>query len=177
MAGVQTNWDSASGNSSRAIIVWESSDLIHWTDERPLTVEDEAVGMAWAPDVVWMPHGESILCIGGAFAEDDSSSSHTGDPVMLNSLRSDYTSDFRVFTSPQTYISLGEETAIDLSFLQINESIFVRYYVDGPTTSPVPGDQQGLFGEWTTLDGKVDNSASFEALCVHNAICQNITLS
>ncbi|KAI9371376.1 glycosyl hydrolase [Aspergillus egyptiacus] len=158
-----TNWTGASRNGSRALFVWESTDLITWTDERLVTVEGETAGMAWAPDAIWdAERGEYFVhWAAQLFAEDDPS--HTGDPVILNSLRYAYTSDFKTFTEPQTYITLGDETAIDLAFLAIDENTLVRYYVEGSTTSPVQEiSTDGLFGEWTALSGTIENSASFE---------------
>ncbi|KAL2826434.1 hypothetical protein BDW59DRAFT_171827 [Aspergillus cavernicola] len=159
-----TSWDGASRNGSRALFVWESTDLINWTDERLVTVEDETAGMAWAPDAVWDPAQCQYFVHWAAqlFSEDDPG--HTGDPVLLNSLRYAYTSDFKTFTEPQTYISLGTESAIDLAFLQLDDNTFIRYYVDGATTSPVQElSTNGLFGDWASLDGTIENSASFEA--------------
>ncbi|KAL2844556.1 glycosyl hydrolase [Aspergillus pseudoustus] len=159
-----TNWNAATRNGSRGIFVWESTDLVTWTDERLVTVEDETAGMVWAPDAIWdeeqgqyFVHWASQL-----YAEDDPG--HTGDPVLNNSLRYAYTSDFKTFSEPQTYITLGTTSAIDLSFLQLDASTFVRYYVDGATTSPVQDiSTTGLLGEWTALTGTIENSASFEA--------------
>ncbi|KAL4948706.1 glycosyl hydrolase [Aspergillus filifer] len=159
-----TNWNAASRNGSRAIFVWESTDLLTWTDERLVTVEGETAGMAWAPDAIWDEEQGQYFVHWAAqlFAEDDTS--HSGDPVLLNSLRYAYTSDFVTFTSPQTYITLDNETAIDLSFLVVNDSTLIRYYVDGATTSPVQDiSMTGLLGEWTPLTGTIEDSLSFEA--------------
>jgi hypothetical protein len=38
---------------SRGIFIWESTDLVTWTNERLVTVEDKTAGMAWAPDAFW----------------------------------------------------------------------------------------------------------------------------
>ncbi|KAL4924271.1 glycoside hydrolase family 43 protein [Aspergillus undulatus] len=159
-----TNWGDASSTGSRAIFVWESTDLISWTDERLVTVEGETAGMAWAPDAIWDEEQGQYFVHWAAqlFAEDDPE--HTGEPVLLNSLRYAYTSDFRTFTEPQTYISLDNETAIDLSFLKIDENTLVRYYVAGSTTSPIQDiSTDGLFGPWTPLTGTIEDSLSFEA--------------
>jgi hypothetical protein len=68
------------------------------------------------------------------------------------------------FTEPETYITLETTTAIDLSFIQIDSATFVRYYVDGATTSPIQDiSTTGLLGEWTAVSGSIEDSASFEA--------------
>jgi hypothetical protein len=46
----------------------------------------------------------------------------------------------------------------------VDSSTFVRYYVDGATTSPVQDiSTTGLLGEWTAVTGSIEDSASFEA--------------
>jgi hypothetical protein len=48
--------------------------------------------------------------------------------------------------------------------LKVDDSTLVRYYVDGATTSPIQDiSTDGLFGEWTPLDGTIEDSLSFEA--------------
>ncbi|KAL4937337.1 hypothetical protein BDV06DRAFT_232658 [Aspergillus oleicola] len=159
-----TNWNAASRNGSRAIFVWESTDLLTWTDERLVTVEGETAGMAWAPDAIWDEEQEQYFVHWAAqlFSEDDPS--HTSDPILLNSLRYAYTTDFVTFTAPETYITLDNETAIDLSFLVVDDSTLIRYYADGATTSPVQDiSTTGILGEWTPLTGTIEDSLSFEA--------------
>ncbi|KAL4806083.1 hypothetical protein BDV18DRAFT_138648 [Aspergillus unguis] len=159
-----TTWDLASRNGSRAIFVWESTDLINWTDERLVTVEDERAGMAWAPDAIWDEEQGQYFVHWAAQLYAANNTAHAGDPELINSLRYAYTSDFRTFSEPQTYITQGNETSIDLSFLQIDESTLIRYFVDGATTSPVQDiSREGLFGDWTRLDGVIEDSQSFEA--------------
>lgn len=50
---IQTTWDASTRNGSRGIFVWQSTDLINWTDERLPVVENETAGMVWAPDAIW----------------------------------------------------------------------------------------------------------------------------
>lgn len=49
----QTTWDAAQRTGSRGIFVWESTDLVNWTNERLVTVEDATAGMVWAPEAIW----------------------------------------------------------------------------------------------------------------------------
>jgi len=51
----QTTWDACQRTGSRGIYVWESTDLINWTNERLAIVEESAAGMVWAPEAVWDP--------------------------------------------------------------------------------------------------------------------------
>lgn len=55
------SWDAASANGSKAILIWDSTDLINWTDERLVTMENETAGMVWAPDAIWDPSANQYL--------------------------------------------------------------------------------------------------------------------
>ncbi|KAK1140670.1 hypothetical protein N8T08_009983 [Aspergillus melleus] len=158
-----TNWGDAVRTGSRGIFVWESTDLVNWTDERLVTVEDETAGMVWAPDAVWDASQEKYLVHWASqfYATDDSD--HSGDPTTSQIIRYAYTSDFRTFGEPKTYIDHQTSTVIDLAFLSVDDDTFVRFYVDGNTTSPVVEvSNDGLFGEWTVPTGSVRDSASYE---------------
>lgn len=77
-------------------------------------------------------------------------------------MRYAYTSDFLTFTEPQTYITLGTEV-IDVSILQVDESTFTRYYVNGGSSPAQDLSTDGLLGDWSPVDGTIENSSSFEA--------------
>ncbi|KAK6212599.1 hypothetical protein LQW54_005185 [Pestalotiopsis sp. IQ-011] len=49
----QTTWDAAQRTGSRGIFVWESTNLVDWTSERILMVEEATAGMVWAPEAIW----------------------------------------------------------------------------------------------------------------------------
>lgn len=49
----QTTWDASERTGSRGIFVWESTNLVDWTNERLVVVEDETAGMVWAPEAIW----------------------------------------------------------------------------------------------------------------------------
>jgi hypothetical protein len=35
------------------MFVWQSDDLVTWSSERLVTMENETAGMVYAPDAVW----------------------------------------------------------------------------------------------------------------------------
>ncbi|KAL4890308.1 hypothetical protein BDV59DRAFT_209789 [Aspergillus ambiguus] len=157
------NWSQAVRTGSRGIFVWESTDLVTWSNERLVTVEDETAGMVWAPDAVWDPsQGQYLVHWASQFYSEDDPE-HTGDPTTTTILRYAYTSDFQTFSEPKTYIDLETATTIDLSFLPVDENTFVRFYVNGNITGPVVEVSfNGLFGDWAAPSGSVEDSASFE---------------
>lgn len=147
------SWDAASANGSKAILIWDSTDLINWTDERLVTMENETAGMVWAPDAIWDPSANQYLVHWASkfFAEDDTA--HTGDPVTSTVMRYAHTGDFQTFTTANTYLDLDGTSVIDLAFLKINDTAYVRYYVTDGLLTDVGYD--GLFGSFSTIGEKI----------------------
>ena len=50
-----SHWPTVARNGSKCLSMWESEDLIHWSDQRLLQLGDENFGCLWAPDVFYDP--------------------------------------------------------------------------------------------------------------------------
>ncbi|KAI9925429.1 hypothetical protein ASPWEDRAFT_28874 [Aspergillus wentii DTO 134E9] len=158
-----TTWGDSTRTGSRGILVWESTDLVNWTGERLVTVEDDTAGMVWAPDAIWDPDQSKYLVHWASQLYSADDTDHTGDATTTQIIRYAYTSDFKTFTTPKTWIDLKTASTIDLSILPVSDSTYVRFYVNGNTTGPVVEvSTNGLLGDWTAPDGSVKNSASYE---------------
>ncbi|GME49724.1 hypothetical protein GTA08_BOTSDO09029 [Neofusicoccum parvum] len=140
------SWDAASANGSKSMLIWDSTDLVNWTDERLITVENDTAGMVWAPDAIWDASEGKYLVHWASkfFVEDDTS--HSEGAVTSTMIRYAHTTDFQTFTTANTYIDLSPDDVIDLSFLKINDTAHVRFYVNGGVLTDVGYD--GLFGAW-----------------------------
>ena len=52
----------ASTTGSSNLVLWESTDLIHWSDAKLLPVAPENAGMAWAPEMIYYEEtGEYVI--------------------------------------------------------------------------------------------------------------------
>src|SRR5699024_3762071 len=47
------DWDAAQRTGSRSIMVWESTDLVNWTDQRLVEVSPPEAGNTWAPEAFY----------------------------------------------------------------------------------------------------------------------------
>jgi hypothetical protein len=81
---------------------------------------------------------------------------HTGSPTNTR-IRYAYTTDFRTFSSPQTYINKSPTDIIDLTILPYPPSTpnsFLRFMKDETAkTVFVEASSTGLFGNWTRQGG------------------------
>lgn len=149
----KTTWDLSQRNGSRSIFVWESTDLVTWTSERLIEVEDATAGMVWAPSAIYdAPRGDYLVHWASRFypATDPS---HTGDPSAIK-LRYAHTSDFTTFTAPRDYIDYSPSSVIDLEFLPLGNEAYARF-VKNETSKDVFTEisTDGLFGTWTRPQG------------------------
>ncbi|KAL0570714.1 hypothetical protein V5O48_011248 [Marasmius crinis-equi] len=150
------SWEAASANGSKAIMIWDSTDLVTWSNERLITVEDETAGMAWAPDAIWDAAAGQYMVHWAAqlYAEDDTS--HSNGAVTTALMRYAHTSDFQTFTAPTTYFEVPDDSGvIDLAFLKISDTSYARFYKTGVIVSEVGND--GLFGDFEPVGGTIPN--------------------
>lgn len=47
------NWDQNQTKGSQKIMVWESTDLVNWSDQRECKVAADDAGCTWAPEAYW----------------------------------------------------------------------------------------------------------------------------
>ncbi|KAF2142148.1 glycoside hydrolase family 43 protein [Aplosporella prunicola CBS 121167] len=149
----KTTWDAAQRTGSRGIFVWESSDLVNWSEERLVEVEDSTAGMVWAPEAIWdSDKGQYLVHWASAFyASTDSAHSSTASAIKI---RYAHTSDFRAFSAPQTYIDNAPASTIDLTFLPLGTNAYARF-LKNETAKTVYQEvsADGLFGTWTRPGG------------------------
>ncbi|OZG65931.1 glycoside hydrolase family 43 protein [Bifidobacterium eulemuris] len=126
-------WTHWSHHGSTKLIVWKSEDLVHWSEPWELDVSrrpdggKEELGMAWAPECLWVPdyHPQGHVGGRGAFvvywssrlfdsSDPDHSDASAYDRVMWGATR-DFTNE--TFEFGGTFIDRGHNT-IDTTMLQ-----------------------------------------------------------
>ncbi|KAI9737022.1 MAG: hypothetical protein M1834_000611 [Cirrosporium novae-zelandiae] len=171
----KTTWSAAQRTGSLGIYVWESTNLVDWTNERLVTVEDDTAGMVWAPEALWdEDEGKYLVHWASKFVSvplfcyqrdivsfaalkpylySSSDTSHTG-TASADKIRYAYTSDFKTFTDPQTYIDYSPASVIDLTILSLGSSSYARFLKNETATNVFTEiSTDGLFGTWTRPGG------------------------
>ena len=113
--GTWKNCD-ASSTGSTDLIVWESDDLVHWSEPRALDVASKipGAGCAWAPEAVWdAEHGRYVLFWATYSVEDN----ELGHPINMYYAT---TKDFRTVTDPVKWID-REEQFIDTTVMKVGD--------------------------------------------------------
>lgn len=99
------NWDQVQRTGSKSIMVWESTDLVHWTDQRLVKVAPDTAGNTWAPEAYYDETLDAYVVFWASkiYAENDPQ--HTGS--TYNKMMYATTRDFRTFSEPQVWNDPG----------------------------------------------------------------------
>ena len=69
--GWNNNANQATKTGSHSIILWESHDLVNWTEERQIEVARPDAGMAWAPEMIYCEEtGEYLIFFSSTILDD-----------------------------------------------------------------------------------------------------------
>lgn len=91
-------WQAAQYEGSRDLIVWESEDLVHWSEERAVTVGIEGAGCVWAPETVYDEQKEAFMVFWASMVQEK------GEAEAKQRIYRAYTKDFRTFTPAEKYL-------------------------------------------------------------------------
>lgn len=140
-------WDTAMHRGSTKLVIWESTDLVHWSAPRLVDIAGAipSAGCAWAPEAIWDPASNAYIVYWATISPLNG----IDKPRIYYSK----TTDFVTFTPPQMYIDRpGTQQIIDTQILEVAGSVggykYVRASGDGQITLE---GSQSVLGSWTTI--------------------------
>ncbi len=126
-------WGPWSLEGSKYLMVWESDDLVNWSEQRMVKFSNDDMGCAWAPEAIWDPDTEEYLVY--ASGKDLTLDSPIDTVYVVR------TRDFRTFSEPEYFVrpyenngvtTYGSGTtriaAIDSNIIQANDGRFYHFY-------------------------------------------------
>lgn len=119
------SWDSACNKGSRAVIVWDSADLIHWSAPRRVEIGADNAGCVWAPEAIWDEEREAFFVF---FASNVRLGSEKKPKQRIYGA---YTADFVTFTAPNVYAE-DEDHLIDMNIVR-DDGWYYRFTKDETT--------------------------------------------
>ncbi|WP_299090241.1 immunoglobulin-like domain-containing protein [uncultured Metabacillus sp.] len=113
------NWDRAQRSGSRSIMVWESTDLINWSEQRMVEVAPKEAGNTWAPEVYYDDTtGEYVVFWASKIYDNEEHTGSTYNKMMYSKTR-----DFYTFTEPKVYMDYGY-SVIDTTMIEHDDKIY-----------------------------------------------------
>lgn len=65
------SWEEIGRKGSHFLSLWESEDLVHWTEQRLIPVGTDRMGCCWAPDILAEKDGSFLLHWSSPVVDDD----------------------------------------------------------------------------------------------------------
>lgn len=150
IAAGTVDWGVSQFNGSHCLRIWESDDLVHWSEPWLADVAPADTTCAWAPEAVYdETTGEYVVFF----------ASMTGSVQKVYYAK---TRDFRTFTEPVKMIDNGSDHIIDTTIIKAENGVYYRgSAADGSIRLEKCKD-----GNWKGLDswevqGSLRNIASF----------------
>ncbi len=162
------NWTAAQTTGSKSIMVWESSDLINWSEQRMCRVAPDGAGCTWAPEAVYNEET-------GEYMVFWSSKIPSGD----NTHRVYYctTKDFKNFSEAKVWIELKNQqnrtiSVIDATVIKVGDTYY-RFTKNEATEAhkygmPSTGKyiimekSTSLLGKWTEVNSQMSQISGVE---------------
>ncbi|WP_330286408.1 glycoside hydrolase family 43 protein [Streptomyces sp. NBC_00576] len=145
--GCGQSWGDSTSNGSRNLVVWESSDLVTWSQPWLLNVAGAIPDgrNAWAPEAIWDEETNDYVLYWATNA--------TLNGVLKHRIYYARTSDFHTITTPQLYIDRpGTQGIIDTQIIEqpagVGQYRYVRASGDGQITLE---GSNSILGTWTTI--------------------------
>ncbi|CAL9510788.1 hypothetical protein SUDANB95_03603 [Actinosynnema sp. ALI-1.44] len=157
------DWDAVQRTGSKHVEVWESTDLVHWSEQRHVRIAPDTAGNTWAPEAYY---DESIgayvvFWASKLYAADDPG--HTGD--THNRMLYSTTRDFRTFTEPRVWVDPGY-SVIDSTVIKDGDTYYRFTKDERNNTSSTPCSKFILAEKSTALRG---TDYDFVADCIGKA--------
>ena len=117
--GGGTSWDASQRSGSKYIEVWESTDLVNWTDQRHVKVSPDTAGNTWAPEAYYDESIGAYVVFWASKLYAESDPNHTGN--TYNRMLFATTRDFRTFSAPQVWQDTGV-SRIDSTVIKVGDT-------------------------------------------------------
>ncbi|MGF7144287.1 hypothetical protein HNQ56_002718 [Anaerotaenia torta] len=123
--GTGKGWDTAQYRGSRDLIIWESKDLVHWSEARACTVAPQNAGCAWAPESIYDAERDEFFVFWASMVKLE------GDAEPKQRIYGSYTKDFISFSDAFLYAE-AKNHMIDMNIVQDN-GWYYRFVKDETT--------------------------------------------
>ena len=140
------DWGRAQTWGSRALLVWESDDLINWSDARLVQVSPDTAGNTWAPEAFWDEQRNAYIVFWASKIYKDATHSNGTYNKMMYAL----TRDFVNFSEAEVWVDKGYST-IDSTIIKQDDTYY-RFTKDERSASESKCGKFILLETSTTLN-------------------------
>lgn len=143
-------WGAAQTAGSQSIMIWESTDMVNWSDQRMVKVAKDNAGCTWAPEAFYDEKTGEYIVFWASKTSDDN--------YGVQKVYYAKTRDFYTFTEPEVWIELHKTTngnplsIIDTSVISTVEDGKTVYYRFSKDEASEDHDTDGGQGKYTIME-------------------------
>lgn len=145
------DWMKARECGSRDLLIWESDDLVHWSDVRMFTAAPEGAGCAWAPEAVYDEERGKFMMFWSTMDGAD----------RKLKIYAAFTEDFREFSEPFIYMERNRHV-IDTTIVRDGDKYY-RFSKDEESGIILEEEGDSLTGAFRRIaSGQLDRMPGLE---------------
>ena len=149
------HWPTVARNGSKCLSMWESEDLVHWSEQRLIQLGNEDFGCLWAPDVFYDPQQEDYVL--------HWSSSHASNGFGNMGIYFSRTKDFLDFSPPKLLYQKTDAGIIDSAIYLENGKYFLFLKSDRNPERIILLKADHAEGPYTRVEAFDESMLSIEA--------------
>ncbi len=136
------DWRSATNAGSHSIVVWESPDLVNWSEPRLVKLSPDDAGCTWAPEAIYDEESGDYLIYWSSVNKRDNFAKHR--------VWAAHTKDFVTFSEPFVFVE-RDFPVIDTTIVRENGRYY-RFTKNLHARKIFQDSADRLSGPWTSMD-------------------------
>ncbi|WP_438491439.1 glycoside hydrolase family 43 protein [Paenibacillus sp. IHBB 3054] len=138
------DWSNIGRDASKCLSLWESDDLVNWSDQRMIELGDTDFGCLWAPDVIYDYQNEDYVI--------HWSSSHASNNYGDKAIYYTRTKDFDSFSEPRMLCRKDGSGIIDSAIYEENGMYYRFLKSEANPAGIILQRGRTLTGEYTRIE-------------------------
>mgnify|MGYP002510393895 CR=1 FL=1 len=148
------SWDEIGRNGSKCLAVWESADLVSWSEQRLVKIGDEDFGCLWAPDIIYDRAADDYVL--------HWSSSHRSDGYGRKAIYYSRTKDFEHFSKPEVLYRKEDSGVIDSAMYEENGKYYLFVKSEASPQNIILLEAENVTGPFKRIEAFDESMAAIE---------------
>ncbi len=149
------SWDEIGRNGSKCLSVWESADLVSWSEQRLARLGDEDFGCLWAPDIIFdRARGDYVI---------HWSSSHRCNDYGQKAIYYSRTTDFETFSKPKLLYRKEDSGVIDSAMYEEDGKYYLFVKSEGNPSNIILLESDSVTGPFARIQAFDESMKAIQA--------------
>lgn len=149
------SWDEIGRNGSKCLSVWESADLVSWSEQRLARLGDEDFGCLWAPDIIFdRARGDYVI---------HWSSSHRCNDYGQKAIYYSRTTDFETFSEPKLLYRKEDSGVIDSAMYEEDGKYYLFVKSEGNPSNIILLESDSVTGPFARIQAFDESMKAIQA--------------